>query len=112
MRAENKNLFRSNGTQRPDWLLEPSFTSSDVTQLEWDTPTEKKIFTTTATADGWVINMSHFFTSLKFSIQVLSMAPGMNQFEIIPFKVAAYNKEKGAMDFYDPSKHENFDFIR
>ena len=40
------------------------------------------------------------------------MAPGMNQFEIIPFKVAAYNKEKGAMDFYDPSKHENFDFIR
>merc|ERR1712088_690552 len=43
--------------------------------------------------------------------RVLSMAPGMNQFEIIPFKVAAYNKEKGAMDFYDPSKHENFDFI-
>lgn len=44
--------------------------------------------------------------------QVLSMAPGMNQFEIIPFKVAAYNKEKGAMDFYDPANHDNFDFIR
>ena len=40
------------------------------------------------------------------------MAPGMNQFEIIPFKVAAYNKEKGQMDFYDPSNHDNFDFIR
>ena len=40
------------------------------------------------------------------------MAPGIPQFEIIPFKVAAYNKEKGAMDFYDPSNHENFDFIR
>ena len=35
----------------------------------------------------------------------------MNQFEIIPFNVAAYNKEKGTMDFYNPSKHENFDFI-
>jgi len=43
--------------------------------------------------------------------RVLSMAPGMNQFEIIPFKVAAYNKEKGQMDFYDPSNHDNFDFI-
>jgi len=43
--------------------------------------------------------------------RVLSMAPGMNQFEIIPFKVAAYNKTKGAMDFYDPANHENFDFI-
>lgn len=40
------------------------------------------------------------------------MAPGMNQFEIIPFKVAAYNKQKGAMDFYDPANHDNFDFIR
>jgi len=43
--------------------------------------------------------------------RVLSMAPGMNQFEIIPFKVAAYNKQKGAMDFYDPANHDNFDFI-
>lgn len=43
--------------------------------------------------------------------RVLSMAPGMNQFEIIPFKVAAYNKTKGAMDFYDPANHDNFEFI-
>lgn len=43
--------------------------------------------------------------------RVLSMAPGMNQFEIIPFKVAAYNKSKGCMDFYDPANHDNFDFI-
>lgn len=40
------------------------------------------------------------------------MAPGMNQFEIIPFKVAAYNKEKGCMDYYDETKHSNFEFIR
>lgn len=43
--------------------------------------------------------------------RVLSMAPGIPQFEIIPFKVAAYNKEKGSMDFYDPSNHDNFEFI-
>lgn len=43
--------------------------------------------------------------------RVLSMAPGIPQFEIVPFKVAAYNKAKGAMDFYDPENHDNFDFI-
>ena len=39
------------------------------------------------------------------------MAPGMNQLEIVPFRVAAYNKVKRAMDFFDPSKKEDFEFI-
>lgn len=36
--------------------------------------------------------------------KVLTMAPGLITLEIVPFKVAAYNKVKKAMDFYDPSK--------
>ena len=36
------------------------------------------------------------------------MAPGLTQLE---FKVAAYNKKQGQMDFYDPSQHEDFEFI-
>ena len=44
-------------------------------------------------------------------LQVLTMAPGMIQLEIIPFRVAAYNKAKSAMDFFDPSKKEDFEFI-
>ncbi|XP_045147606.1 bifunctional 3'-phosphoadenosine 5'-phosphosulfate synthase 2 [Echinops telfairi] len=43
--------------------------------------------------------------------KVLSMAPGLTSVEIIPFRVAAYNKVKRAMDFYDPAKHDEFDFI-
>ncbi|NXC33061.1 PAPS2 synthase, partial [Campylorhamphus procurvoides] len=43
--------------------------------------------------------------------KVLSMAPGLTSVEIIPFRVAAYNKLKRAMDFYDPQRHEDFDFI-
>jgi 3'-phosphoadenosine 5'-phosphosulfate synthase len=35
---------------------------------------------------------------------VLSMAPGLTSVEIIPFRVAAYNKTKKAMDFYDPAR--------
>lgn len=36
--------------------------------------------------------------------KVLSMAPGLTSVEIIPFRVAAYNKAKKAMDFYDPAR--------
>ncbi|KAM6104824.1 bifunctional 3'-phosphoadenosine 5'-phosphosulfate synthase 2 [Pterocles gutturalis] len=43
--------------------------------------------------------------------KVLSMAPGLTSVEIIPFRVAAYNKLKRAMDFYDPKRHADFDFI-
>uniref|UniRef100_A0A8C6TNQ2 3'-phosphoadenosine 5'-phosphosulfate synthase 1 n=1 Tax=Neogobius melanostomus TaxID=47308 RepID=A0A8C6TNQ2_9GOBI len=36
--------------------------------------------------------------------KVLTMAPGLISLEIVPFKVAAYNKVKRAMDFYDAKK--------
>ena len=39
------------------------------------------------------------------------MAPGLLQLEIVPFRVAAYNKVKKAMDFYDPEKKDDFQFI-
>jgi len=43
--------------------------------------------------------------------QVLTMAPGLSQVEIVPFRVAAYNKVKKAMDFYDPERKDDFLFI-
>ncbi|XP_038678003.1 bifunctional 3'-phosphoadenosine 5'-phosphosulfate synthase 2b isoform X1 [Scyliorhinus canicula] len=43
--------------------------------------------------------------------KVLSMAPGLTSVEIIPFRVAAYNKDKKCMDFYDAERHQSFDFI-
>ena len=39
------------------------------------------------------------------------MAPGLTQLEIVPFRVAAYNQKKKAMDFFDPEKKEDFIFI-
>ena len=39
------------------------------------------------------------------------MAPGLNNLEIIPFRVAAYDKTKGAMAFFDPARKGDFDFI-
>jgi 3'-phosphoadenosine 5'-phosphosulfate synthase len=43
--------------------------------------------------------------------KVLTMAPGLTQLEIVPFRVAAYNKTKQAMDFYDPEHKDDFLFI-
>uniref|UniRef100_A0A7N9AQR3 3'-phosphoadenosine 5'-phosphosulfate synthase 2a n=1 Tax=Mastacembelus armatus TaxID=205130 RepID=A0A7N9AQR3_9TELE len=43
--------------------------------------------------------------------KVLTMAPGLTSVEIIPFRVAAYNKTKKAMDFYDKERHAEFEFI-
>ena len=49
------------------------------------------------------------FTPISF--QVLTMAPGLGQLTIIPFVVAAYDKTKSQMAFYDSSRHEDFLFI-
>ena len=43
--------------------------------------------------------------------RVLKMAPGITELEIIPFRVVAYDKTKGAMNFYDPTRKPDFDFI-
>jgi len=43
--------------------------------------------------------------------KVLAMAPGMPQLEIIPFRVAAYDKKTRQMAFFDPERREDFDFI-
>lgn len=42
---------------------------------------------------------------------VLGMAPGLEELEILPFRVAAYDKNLGAMAFFDPSRTEDFVFI-
>lgn len=39
------------------------------------------------------------------------MAPGLTQLEIVPFRVAAYNTKSKKMDFYNPEKREDYDFI-
>ncbi|KAK4258020.1 hypothetical protein QN277_007532 [Acacia crassicarpa] len=43
--------------------------------------------------------------------KVLSMAPGLERLNILPFKVAAYDKSQGKMAFFDPSRAQDFLFI-
>jgi len=43
--------------------------------------------------------------------RVLKMAPGLAGLEIIPFRVAAYDKTVKKMGFFDPTRKEDFEFI-
>lgn len=43
--------------------------------------------------------------------RVLKMAPGLDSLEIIPFRVAAYDKTKRKMAFFDPERKVDFEFI-
>ncbi|CAA6655939.1 unnamed protein product [Spirodela intermedia] len=43
--------------------------------------------------------------------KVLSMAPGLEKLNILPFKVAAYDTAQGKMAFFDPSRAKDFLFI-
>ncbi|XP_028751395.1 ATP sulfurylase 1, chloroplastic [Neltuma alba] len=43
--------------------------------------------------------------------KVLSMAPGLERLNILPFRVAAYDKTRGKMAFFDPSRPQDFLFI-
>lgn len=42
---------------------------------------------------------------------VLGMAPGLEKLEILPFRVAAYDKTISKMSFFDPSRADDFIFI-
>lgn len=42
---------------------------------------------------------------------VLKMAPGLKDLRIIDFKVAAYNKVLKKMDYFEPAKKNEFEFI-
>jgi 3'-phosphoadenosine 5'-phosphosulfate synthase len=52
-----------------------------------------------------------FLYEPEHGAKVLSMAPGLPALEIIPFRVAAYNKATNKMEYFDPSKKDDFDFI-
>lgn len=43
--------------------------------------------------------------------KVLSMAPGLERLNILPFRVAAYDKTQRKMAFFDPSRSQDFLFI-
>ncbi|KAF8358380.1 hypothetical protein PRIPAC_93375 [Pristionchus pacificus] len=43
--------------------------------------------------------------------KVLSMAPGLSHLEIVPFRVAAYDKKAHQMAMFDPTRKADFEFI-
>ncbi|XP_050517437.1 bifunctional 3'-phosphoadenosine 5'-phosphosulfate synthase-like isoform X1 [Diabrotica virgifera virgifera] len=57
-----------------------------------------------ATPDGNLYDATH-------GARILKKAPGLGSLEIIPFRVAAYDMTKRKMDFFEPNRKDEFDFI-
>lgn len=57
-----------------------------------------------STPDGNLYDPTH-------GARVLSIARGLKNLEIIPFKVAAYDMKNKKMAFYDQKRKQDFDFI-
>ncbi|KAL0108252.1 hypothetical protein PUN28_015062 [Cardiocondyla obscurior] len=57
-----------------------------------------------ATPDGNLYDPTH-------GARVLSMARGLDNLEIIPFKVAAYDTRNAKMAFFEPERKQDFEFI-
>lgn len=47
----------------------------------------------------------------EYGSTVLRISKGLSRLEIIPFKPAAYDLDKGRMDFFDPSRKDRYEFI-
>jgi len=56
------------------------------------------------TPDGNLYDPTH-------GARVLSMARGLDNLEIIPFKVAAYDTRNGKMAFFELERKQDFEFI-
>ncbi|XP_012539498.1 bifunctional 3'-phosphoadenosine 5'-phosphosulfate synthase isoform X1 [Monomorium pharaonis] len=57
-----------------------------------------------ATPDGNLYDVTH-------GARILSMAPGLQNLQIIPFRVAAYDTKVKKMSFLEAERHEDFVFI-
>ena len=57
-----------------------------------------------ATPDGNLYDPTH-------GARVLTIARGLKNLEIIPFKVAAYDMKNKKMAFFDKNRAKDFDFI-
>ncbi|CAG9825208.1 unnamed protein product [Phaedon cochleariae] len=57
-----------------------------------------------ATPDGNLYEATH-------GARVLRMAPGLDTLEIVPFRVAAYDLTNKQMDFFEPARKDEFNFI-
>ncbi|CAL7941951.1 unnamed protein product [Xylocopa violacea] len=56
------------------------------------------------TPDGNLYDVTH-------GSRILSIAPGLRDLEIIPFKVAAYDNRTRKMAFFEPERSQDFNFI-
>ncbi|KAH6944293.1 hypothetical protein HPB50_002609 [Hyalomma asiaticum] len=113
MQDTRKHLTEK-GYQKPVLLLHPlgGWTKDD------DVPLAVRMKQHKAVLDSGVLDpkltvLAIFPSPMMYAgpTEVLTMAPGLTQLEIIPFQVAAYDTKKKKMAMFEPERKEDFLFI-
>ncbi|THU58640.1 hypothetical protein C4D60_Mb03t16500 [Musa balbisiana] len=114
------------GYRNPVLLLHPlgGYTKADDVPLHWRMKQHEKWHAKSrinAGANFYIVGrdpagMSHPIEKRDLydadhGKKVLGMAPGLERLNILPFKVAAYDKKQQKMAFFDPSRPQDFLFI-
>lgn len=120
VRIEQHKAVLSEGILDPKWTVLAIFPSpmlyAGPTEVQWHARARIAAGVTTYIVGRDPAGIAHpdtgdYLYDPSHGSKVLTMAPGLSALEIIPFRVAAYDKMKGEMDFFDSKRKDDFLFI-
>ncbi|KAK6110478.1 adenylyl-sulfate kinase [Brugia pahangi] len=120
VRMRQYDAILSEGVLDPQWTILAIFPSpmlyAGPTEVQWHARARLAAGVSTYIVGRDPAGIQHpetgdYLYDPTHGSKVLSMAPGLPNLDIIPFRVAAYDKTKGKMAFFDPSRSEDFKFI-
>uniref|UniRef100_A0A914ZHA0 Sulfate adenylyltransferase n=2 Tax=Parascaris univalens TaxID=6257 RepID=A0A914ZHA0_PARUN len=120
VRMEQHKAILEEGVLDPKWTVLAIFPSpmlyAGPTEVQWHARARLACGVTTYIVGRDPAGIQHpdtgdYLYDPTHGSKVLAMAPGLPKLNIIPFRVAAYDKKKGEMAFFDESRKEDFLFI-
>jgi len=120
VRIEQHKAVMEEGVLDPKWTVLAIFPSpmlyAGPTEVQWHARARLAAGVNTYIVGRDPAGIQHpdtgdFLYDPTHGAKVLTMAPGLPNLEIVPFRVAAYDKTIGSMAFFDESRKEDFIFI-
>ncbi|KHN77327.1 Bifunctional 3'-phosphoadenosine 5'-phosphosulfate synthase [Toxocara canis] len=120
VRMEQHKAILEEGVLDPKWTVLAIFPSpmlyAGPTEVQWHARARLACGVTTYIVGRDPAGIQHpdtgdYLYDPTHGSKVLAMAPGLPDLDIIPFRVAAYDKKKGEMAYFDESRKQDFLFI-
>uniref|UniRef100_A0A915PVK4 Uncharacterized protein n=1 Tax=Setaria digitata TaxID=48799 RepID=A0A915PVK4_9BILA len=120
VRMKQYDAVLAEGVLNPEWTVLAVFPSpmlyAGPTEVQWHARARLAAGVTTYIVGRDPAGIQHpetgnYLYDPTHGSKVLSMAPGLPNLDIVLFRVAAYDKTKSKMAFFDSSRSEDFSFI-